>query len=164
MSDQALLLAAALLLPVLGAICYFDVRYLRIPNPLVLGALAVFVATGSWGLPLDVFLMRLGYGVAVLAAGFALYQVAAGVVGAGDLKLMAALAPFLSGATVGPFLLGYMVFSVVGLMVLKAIRARAGEGPHGLRALNEDGHFPAGVVIALSMLVALGLEIAGRFL
>lgn len=158
MDDTAFLIAAAALVPLLGVICYFDGRYLRIPNWTVVAVIGVFFATASWGLPTETFLWRIGYGVATLAAGFALYQVASAFVGAGDLKLLAALAPFLSGATVGVFLLSYIVFSIVGLMVVKAMRSGLGERAEGFTALNAQGHFPAGVVISLSMIAVLLYE------
>lgn len=162
MSDPALILAALALAPVLVWICVADARDLRIPNAAVLSVFGIFLATGSWGLPIEVFLWRIGYGVAVLLGGFAIYQWASSVVGAGDLKLLAALAPFLSGDTVGLFCAAYVIYSLLGMLVLKGLRARAGAAAGRYRALDRSALFPAGIVISLSLATVLALTLMSR--
>lgn len=162
-SDPALLLAVALMVPLMLAITVIDVKQLRIPNWAVLAVFGAFLATGSWGLPLETFLWRLAYAAIVLAAGFALYSVAAGIVGAGDLKLLAALAPFLSGANLGSFLLIYIAASVIGLVLFLIARMLIGRRKVGWKALEQGLYFPAGVLLGVSMAVSLVGEAAGRF-
>jgi prepilin peptidase CpaA len=74
---------------------YFDIRWRKIPNPLVLAALVMGLVANIWlrGLPG----LALGFGGLLLAAViyFPLYLLKG--MGAGDVKLMAAL-----GAIVGP--------------------------------------------------------------
>ena len=162
-NDIALVVAAAGLLPIMVTIAYFDLRDLRIPNWSVLAVLGVFLATGSWGLPFDVFLWRLLYGVIAFALGFALYSVAAGQVGAGDLKLLAVLVPFIAGASAVPFMLVYALLSIVGLGVYLLAQARLKGRQTGLRALDQRIYFPAGILLGLTMSVLLCAELYGRF-
>ena len=83
--------------------------------------------------------------------------------GAGDLKLIAALAPFLSGANLVDFLLIYIAASVIGLGLFLAARAAIGRRKVGWKALEQGLYFPAGVLLGLSMAVSLLAEAAARF-
>jgi prepilin peptidase CpaA len=163
LSEPALALAVVLMLPLMLAITVIDVKHLRIPNWAVLAVFGAFLATGSWGLPVETFLWRLGYAAIVLVIGFGLYSVAQGYVGAGDLKLIAALAPFLSGANLVDFLLIYIAASVSGLGLFLAARAAIGRRKVGWKALEQGLYFPAGVLLGLSMAVSLLAEAAARF-
>ncbi|MEO0957377.1 MAG: hypothetical protein AAFY66_02750, partial [Pseudomonadota bacterium] len=58
MSQPALIAATVGLTPLLLYIMYSDVKDGRIPNIACLLIVAVFIATGSWGLPLETFLWR----------------------------------------------------------------------------------------------------------
>ena len=163
LSDAALLLAVALMLPLMLAIMVIDLKQLRIPNWAVMGVFGAFLATGSWGLSLEIFLSRLAYAAIVLLLGFALYSVAKGIVGAGDLKLLAALAPFLSGANLGEFVLIYIAASFVGLALFFVARWFVGRRKIGWKALEQGLYFPAGVLLGVSMALALLGEAAARF-
>lgn len=163
LSDAALLLAVALLVPLMVLIAWYDTRELRIPNWTVLAVFAVFLATGSWGLPVETFLWRIGYAVATLLVGFLVYALAGKRIGAGDLKLLAALAPFLSGATLSEFLLIYVFVSFAGLVVFFIARKIVGRRKIGWKALEQAVYFPAGVLLGVSMTVALLGEAAARF-
>ena len=162
MSDTALAVAAAGMVPLMLAIAYLDFRHLRIPNWSVLAVLGLFLATGSWGLPLDLFLWRLLYGVIALVAGFALYSVLSGQIGAGDLKLFAVLVPFLSGANWVDFLILYALLSIAGLLLYFTARKIVAGRTTGYRALDKRGYFPAGILLGLSMSGALLIELGER--
>ncbi len=163
LSDPALILAIVLMAPLMAAILVIDTRDLRIPNWSVLAVIAVFLATGSWGLPFDVFLWRILYGVLALLAGFLVYNLAQGGIGAGDLKLLAALAPFLSAANLFDFAVVYALVSVVGTLAFWLIRRALRGREHRWKAFGPTIYFPAGVFIGVTITVVLIGEAAARF-
>lgn len=91
--------AALWFLPFVLPICFYvaftDLALMKITNKAVVALTAVFVLLGPFVLPsLDLYLWRLGQLVIVLLAGIVLN--AAGTMGAGDAKFMAAAAPFIA--------------------------------------------------------------------
>lgn len=90
--------AAAWFLPFVLPIClyvmYIDLSRMKITNRANLALAAVFVAVGLIVLPFDEYLWRLAGMVIVLFVGIILN--AAGVMGAGDSKFIAAAAPFVA--------------------------------------------------------------------
>jgi len=104
MSNQ-LIANFALLVPLGAAIAYYDVRYRRIPNRLVLAALAgglvMNAVFGGWGG------VRASLVGCVFAFGLMLVMHFFGAMGAGDVKLFAAI-----GAIIGAHLV-LTTFSVV---------------------------------------------------
>jgi prepilin peptidase CpaA len=119
METQALIAATAVMAVLMGLAGWFDLKALRIPNWCVLAVVALYIVTGLWGLPLDVFAWRFLYGVIVLFVGFGLYSISGGHVGGGDIKLIAALTPFIAGKDL---LFVLMVF---------ALLSRSGSSPQG---------------------------------
>ena len=67
MDTYALMAATAAMAILMILVTWFDLKQLRIPNWSVLAVLGVFVVTGLWGLPIDVFAWRLLAGVIVLS-------------------------------------------------------------------------------------------------
>lgn len=90
--------AAAWFLPFIVPIClyvmYTDISRMKITNVANMALAAVFVVIGLIVLPFDVYLWRLLGMVIVLVVGVILN--AAGVMGAGDSKFIAAAAPFVA--------------------------------------------------------------------
>ncbi|GMG82943.1 hypothetical protein LNKW23_21560 [Paralimibaculum aggregatum] len=162
LSDPALIAAVALLVPLMGIVAYTDTRDLRIPNWTVLAVLGVFLATGSWGLPFETFLWRLGYAAVAFGLSLLLYNVAQGGIGAGDLKLMIVLVPFLSGAILVDFLLIYVAVSVLGSLAFWAARRALKGRSTGWKALDTAVYYPVGVYIGIAITAALFLELVVR--
>ena len=79
LSTPALAAAFAAILPLMLFVIYSDMKTMRIPNKAVIAVFVVFLATASWGLPLDSFLWRLLAGVIAFFYGFliALWNVVA---------------------------------------------------------------------------------------
>ena len=72
----ALWVAFAAMVPLMVLTAWWDLKFLKIPNNLVIAVLGTFVIVGLWGLPLETFAWRLLYGV--IAAGVRLRPVRAG--------------------------------------------------------------------------------------
>lgn len=85
-------------LPVVLPICLFvawsDMKYMRIPNASVLTLLGAFALVGLLALPAEEYAWRWLHLAAVLGIGFVVAS--AGLVGAGDAKFAAAMAPFVA--------------------------------------------------------------------
>lgn len=158
LSDPALFLAAGLLVPLMGYIAYTDTRDLRIPNWTVLAVLGVFLATGSWGLPLETFLWRLGYAAVAFGLSLLLYNVAQGGIGAGDLKLLTALVPFLAGTVLLQFLAVYVLISILGTLAFWLARRALKGRETGWKAFDNVVYYPVGVFIGLSVAIVMVYE------
>lgn len=157
MTPPALWLAIAAMLPLMALCAWYDLKSLRIPNWLVLAVLAVFLLTAPWGLPFDAFLWRLGQGAAVLLVGFGLFSV--GVVGGGDAKMAAVLAPFVAAADLASVLLLYAVVTLVLLLTLRLAMQVSRHRTTGWMAVDQYARparervFPMGLIFAITILV-----------
>lgn len=163
METQALAVATAAMAVLMILVTWFDLKQLRIPNWSVLAVLGVFVVTGLWGLPLESFAWRLLAGVIVLVVGFGLYSVGGGNVGGGDIKMMAALTPFVAARDVGFVLILFAGLSLLGIMLHKMVRARLRGRQTGWKALDQQRFFPVGLLLGATIMLYLGGELAGRF-
>ncbi len=81
-------------LPICVYVSWTDMKFMKIPNKSVLLLAAVFAVVGLVALPLDEYLWRYAHLGAILLLGFVMAS--AGVVGAGDAKFAAAMAPFVA--------------------------------------------------------------------
>lgn len=99
-------------LPFVAPICLFvawcDMKFMRIPNKTVLLLVAVFAVIGPLALPLDAYLWRWVHFLVILGIGFVVAS--AGLVGAGDAKFAAAMAPFIAP---GDALLVMVLFAAI---------------------------------------------------
>lgn len=147
-------------LPICIWVALSDLRAMRIPNVAVLALAGVFLAVGLIVLPLDAYLWRLAALGIVLLAGFIITSL--GMVGAGDAKFAAAMAPFIAPGDVLFFL---MLFSLV-LIGSWLTHRTAGRVPALRRATadwaswDQGKLFPMGVALAgaLAIYLALGLS------
>jgi len=163
MATEALAVATAAMAVLVGLIAWFDLKQLRIPNWSVLAVIAVFLVTGLWGLEFSTYLWCILHGVIVLFIGFGLYQFAGGHIGGGDIKLIAALTPFIAGSDLLMVLTVFSVLSIVGVMLHKFIRNRLRERTTGWAALDQKRFFPAGLLLGGTIMIYLLTELAGRF-
>jgi prepilin peptidase CpaA len=163
METQALIAATAVMAVLMGLAGWFDLKALRIPNWCVLAVVALYIVTGLWGLPLDVFAWRFLYGVIVLFVGFGLYSISGGHVGGGDIKLIAALTPFIAGKDLLFVLMVFALLSFAGLMLHRFVRAMLRDRKTGWAALDQKRFFPAGLLLGGTIMIYLGWQLAGRF-
>ncbi len=92
-----------------------DLRYMKIPNRLVVIMAATFLVVGGVFLPLDAYLWRLLGGLVVLAAAFLLFSV--GGIGGGDAKFAAVMALFIKFDDIGTFLFLLAVITLVAVLL-----------------------------------------------
>lgn len=139
-----------LLAPVLCAVAYCDLRYMLIPNRLVLAAVALFVVTAPLvGTPEAMIrLVVAALVLAVLAAGFALR-----LVGGGDVKMLAALFLFIPSGTYGIFGLTFAAAMVLGISFVLLLRRTPVIRELDMVSLQTPGTFPMGIAIAGAGLV-----------
>jgi prepilin peptidase CpaA len=138
-----------------AAIC--DIATMEIPNRISIALIALFpIAAWSAGLNWQDIAWCLGLGVAAFGVVFALFHL--GVMGGGDAKMIAAIAPWLGFSGLTPFLL-YM--SIAGaLLAAMAIFARRTVGANGehpaflRRLLDPERGIPYAVAIAAGALGA----------
>lgn len=135
------------LVPLAAAITYYDVRFRRIPNRIVLATLTAGLLlnylAGGWG--------GLGTSVAGFALGFVLMFVfhVLSVTGAGDVKLFAAI-----GAVIG---VQFVLPTLLAVAALSALIA----GCTMLRRARDHHHratVPYGVAITIGSLIPIALS------
>jgi len=150
-------------LPICVWVALSDLRSMRIPNVAVLALAAVFLgiglilvyATGAW--TLDIYLWRLAALGIVLLAGFIITSL--GMVGAGDAKFAAAMAPFVAP---GDALFFLMLFTLV-LIASWITHRTAGRVPALRRATadwaswDQGKLFPMGVALAGTLVIYLAM-------
>ncbi|WP_022705301.1 prepilin peptidase [Pseudorhodobacter ferrugineus] len=78
--------------PIAIWVAWSDMKFMKIPNKAVLALLAVYVIMGLFVFPLKLWAWGLALGAIVLLIGFG--ATAARLMGAGDAKFGAAMAPF----------------------------------------------------------------------
>lgn len=146
-----------LALPICIWVALSDLRQMRIPNVAVLALTGVFLVTGLFALPMDAYVWRLAAFGIVLLAGFVITSL--GLVGAGDSKFAAAMAPFIAP---GDYLFFLALFSMV-LIGSWITHRSAGRVPAVRRATAhwsswEQGKlFPMGVALAGSLIIYLAM-------
>ncbi len=96
-----------------------DLKYMKIPNILVLLMTGAFLISGVILLPFDVFLWRLFGGFVVLAIGFTLFSL--GGIGGGDAKFAAAMVLFIDHTHTSSFLFELSMFALLGVILHKVI-------------------------------------------
>lgn len=102
-------------LPITVWVSWSDMASMKIPNKAVLALLIVFAVIGLLALPFQEYLWRWAHFAVVLAIGFVLTSL--GLVGAGDAKYAAAMAPFIALSDGMPFmyLLGATVIAAFAI-------------------------------------------------
>jgi prepilin peptidase CpaA len=117
MSGNLVIAAFALLAPLALVITYYDVRYRRIPNPFVLATLLAGFAVNAAGGGAGGALASLG-GCA-LAFGLMFVLHVFGAMGAGDVKLFAAIGSVLGASLVVPtFFVVVLTGGALGLVTM----------------------------------------------
>ncbi|MGJ8544576.1 MAG: prepilin peptidase [Sulfitobacter sp.] len=133
-------------LPICLYVAYTDMAEMRITNPSVAALALIFVVLGVFLLPFDTYLWRLATLVVVLLAGIVLN--AAGAMGAGDAKFIAAAAPLLAPGDLPSILIlfsGVLLASVLLHRTAKHTPLR-NLAPHWI-SWDQGKKFPMGLAL-----------------
>lgn len=142
--------------PIALWVMWSDMATMRIPNKAVMALVAVFAIVGLIALPFEVWAWRWAHLAVVLLIGFILS--AAGLLGAGDAKFAAAMAPFVAFPDLGLFLPLFAAILLAGFTAHRLVRAIP-----ALRAMTpgwtswESKQFPMGLALGAGLVTYLGL-------
>lgn len=160
----------------LSAACYFDYRYARIPNWLILGVgcAGLLRTLSEEGIPgMGRYLV---VGVMVAALLYPVFKI--GCMGAGDVKLFGVCAGYLPGGKALYFLFFSLLFSAISSIfhfirrsdakerfeyLIDYLRQVAGSGSWQLYFHSEGEYRAAGVCLAGPMLISILLYAGGVY-
>jgi len=137
--------------PLLFWCAWTDLKSMRIPNNTNIMIFGVFLVLGAFFMPLPEFGLRLVQAFVVLTIFFFLNS--AGLIGGGDAKLFAAIAPYVAL----PDLTGYLV--LLSLLTLAAVAGHRvaplipvlKDNIAGWESWNGRKKFPFGLPLAMSL-------------
>ena len=146
--------------PIALWVAWSDMRAMRIPNLAVMALLAGYAVVGLFVLPLEVWAWGWAHFAIVLVAGFVLNI--AGLIGAGDAKFAAAMAPFVAAAdvlTMLPLFAAVLLAAFVTHRAARAVPAVRGLTPNWESWQRRD--FPMGLALAGALVLYLGIAAGG---
>ncbi len=167
LDTPALWVAFAAMLPLMLYTGWYDLKHLRIPNWIPLTVLAIYTVTGLWGLEFSAFLTGLGVGALTLLLFFGLYvlldTLGLAAIGGGDMKLFAALIPFVALKDAFEALVIYTGVVLVFTMVFLLVWARTRRST-GMASLDQKRKFlklasPFGIAMAVTAILYLGMHV-----
>ncbi len=157
MSATAALIFLPLVLPICIWVAWSDMKFMRIPNLANYALALVWLVLGLFLVPLADWAWGLGLGLAVLVVGFLANLTR--LVGAGDAKFAAAMAPFFLGTS---WNVVYILLASCLLGAFAAHRTMRAVGPFRSATPDwaswTDAKFPMGLALA----GALALCLIGR--
>lgn len=156
LSSQTALWFLPFVAPIALWVAWSDMKWMKIHNYAVLALVAVYLIVGIIALPVASWLWGWASLIVVLIVGFALSSV--GLVGAGDAKFAAAMAPFIALGDLSLFL---MLLACVTLVSFVAHRVARRTGlvqdlVPGWESLHRT-EFPMGLALGPSLLFYLCL-------
>lgn len=143
-------------LPISIWVAWNDMKYMKIPNKAVMALFAVFVVVGLIALPLAEYPWRFVHLLVILVIGFVIS--ALGMIGAGDAKFAAAMAPFIAyGDAIS------MVYLFAATIIAAFVTHRIFQRSKAFRKLTPDWKswdnkdFPMGFALGGALLIYLVL-------
>ncbi len=145
-------------LPICLYVMFTDMAQMKITNQAVMALVAVFVVVGVFVLPFDIYLWRLLGLVVVLIIGVALN--AAGAMGAGDSKFLAAAAPFVALGDLRFLILLFMAILLAAFITHRIARQTPLRqlAPHWT-SWTQTKKFPMGLALGATLAVYLMLGV-----
>lgn len=147
------------ILPITVWVSWSDMATMKIPNKAVLALLAVFVVIGLVALPFQEYLWRYAHFGVVLVVGFVLSSL--GLLGAGDAKYAAAMAPFVARPDFLPFM-----FLLGATVIISFILHRTARASFGRKAFPDweswtRREFPMGFALAPALMFYMLIALIG---
>ncbi|HDR27348.1 prepilin peptidase [Rhodovulum sp.] len=147
-------------LPIAFWVARSDMKTMKIPNQAVLALVFVFALVGPVALPLEIWAWCWVHLGIVLVLGFVMSTF--GMIGAGDAKFAAAMAPFVALTDLGGFLFLFAAVTVFAFLGHRLVR----RSPAVRRALAgweswERRDFPMGIALAGALVCYLALVALG---
>jgi prepilin peptidase CpaA len=130
-------------------------KFMRIPNVACYALFIGFLALGPLIFGLPEYGLRVAQGFIVLFAGF--FATSVGLVGGGDSKFAAAMAPYIAIVHFLPFIfiIAAMSFVSIGLHKLIGVTPGLKNQIKDWESWNAHGMFPFGVTLAASLIAYL---------
>ncbi len=122
-----------------------DLKFLKIPNILSIILALVFVVLGVLVLPFDDYLWRLFVGVVAFALGFLIFFT--GLIGGGDLKLIAAMLPFVAPGDLMQFAFIVAIMGLAGITAHRLV-GLVGLAPKGWKSWEAGRKYPFGMSLS----------------
>lgn len=152
--------AAWIFLPFVVPICiwvaYSDLSRMKIPNKAVIALAAGFVISALFAFEMNDYLLRIAQGGAMLVVGFVVASLR--LMGAGDAKFIAAMAPFVALADAGRFLILLAICILLAFILHRLARVSPiRKMVPSWESWERTKDFPLGFPLAVSLIVYLGL-------
>ncbi len=146
-------------LPVALWIAWSDLKFMRISNRAVLVLVAVFLVFGLMALPFETWLWRLVQMLVVLAIGFVAN--AARLIGGGDAKYAAAIAPFVAPGDVRQVLILFGVMLLAAFVTHRLVARLPGLKAmvSGWKSWQVGKDFPMGLALSGTLIGYMALAI-----
>lgn len=141
-------------IPICIWVAYSDMSRMKIPNYAVLAMAGVFIVLGPFVFELGDYFWRILGGVIVLAIGFLMNQLR--LIGAGDAKFAAAMAPFFAAQHFGAIMILFSVCLLASFVVhriARAIPAIRNLTPNWASWTHKK--FPMGLALSMTMVAYL---------
>jgi len=156
LSAQSALWFLPFVAPIALWVAFSDMKWMKIHNYAVLALVGVYLVIGLIALPFQTWAWGWLSLLVVLVVGFALSSV--GLLGGGDAKFAAAMAPFIALGDLSLFLMLLAGVTIVSFIAHRALRALP--VAQALAPGWESWHrreFPMGLALGPSLLFYLGL-------
>lgn len=148
------------IVPLLIATIYFDLRYMRLPNPISLTMVGLFFILAPFTMEISDIFWRVT--VAAIVFGIGLAAFATRLVGGGDVKVLAALMLFIPMHLLATFFLLFGVCLLFGTLLVVTLRKTM--TPNKSWAfLSAAGRFPMGLAIGTAGLALFAMLSATGF-
>jgi prepilin peptidase CpaA len=144
--------------PIALWVAWSDMARMKIPNKAVMALVAVYVLVGLIALPLEDYLWRYAHLAVVLVIGFVAN--AARLLGAGDAKFAAAMAPFIALPDAVTFIYLFAATLIAGFAVHRLARAIPmirGLAPGWESWTRKD--FPMGLCLGSALVIYLAASV-----
>lgn len=156
LASSAALWFLPFVLPVALWVAYSDMKWMKIHNKTVIALIAVYAVVGIVALPVSIWAWGWLHLAVVLAVGFVLSLT--GLVGAGDAKFAAAMAPFVALGDLSLFLPLLALMALAGFIAHRGLRRIAAVRHATLDWESwERREFPMGLALGPALAVYIGI-------